>query len=236
MSRRLLIVCLAALAVLVACGGGSGSKSSSGAASNGIDAKAPDAIVTAARQAADTASTVHLAGSVAATGAPTTFDLNLVKGTGGSGTLSVNGLSFDLIRIGSTIYVKGSAAFYKKFSGAAASLLNGKWLKGASTSGSFAAIGPFTDLSGFVDKALASQPGQKLTKAGAATIGTQKVVQIKDTNGGTLSVASTGPPFPVRIAQGGSGGGSITFDRWNTPFKLTAPADAVDLAQLQKGK
>lgn len=236
MSRRLLIVCLAALAVLVACGGGSSKSSSGGGASNGVDAKAPDAIVTASRQAADTASSVHLSGSIAATGAPTTFDLNLVKATGGSGTLSVNGVSFDLIRIGSTIYVKGSAAFYKKFSGAAAALLNGKWLKGASTSGSFAAIGPFTDLTGFVDKALANQPGQKLTKGGSATIGTQKVVEVKDTNGGTLSVASTGQPFPVRIAQGGSAGGSITFDRWNTAIKLTPPADAVDIAQLQKGK
>jgi hypothetical protein len=234
MPRRLFLACVVALG-LAACGGSSGGNG--GSATNGVDAKAPADIVTASRQAADTASAVHLSGSIASKGSPsTTFDLNLVKGTGGMGSLSVNGLSFDLIRIGKTIYVKGSAAFYKKFSGAAATLLDGKWLKGVSTSGSFASIGPFTDLQGFVDKALASQPGQKLTKGGSSTIGSQKVIAINDTQGGTLSVATTGQPFPVRIAQGGADGGSITFDRWNQPVKLAAPAGAVDLAQLQAGK
>jgi hypothetical protein len=229
MLRRLAVLVAAALG-LAACGGSSG-----GAKDNGVAAKAPTAIVSAAQQAADTATSVHLSGSIAASGAPTTFDLNLVKGTGGSGTLSVNGLSFNLIRIGSTIYVKGSPAFYKQFSGAAASLLDGKWLKGLSTSGSFKSIGPFTDLTSFVDQALASQPGQKLSKGANTTIAGQKVVEVKDPNGGTLSIATSGQPFPVRIAQGGTSGGSITFDRWNTPVALKPPPAAVDLAKLQAG-
>ena len=228
MIRRLAVLVLVSLG-LAACGGGGGAKD------NGVAAKAPAAIVSTAQQAASGANSVHLSGSIAATGAPTTFDLNLVKGTGGSGTLSVNGLSFNLIRIGSTIYVKGSPAFYKKFSGAAASLLQGKWLKGQSTSGSFKSIGPFTDLTSFVNQALASQPGQKLSKGANTTIAGQKVVEVKDPNGGTLSIATSGTPFPVRIAQGGANGGMITFDRWNTPVTLTPPAGAVDLAKLQAG-
>ncbi len=213
---------LAAGLGLAACGGSS---------SNGVDAKTPAAIVGASKQAADTANSVHVAGSIAATGAPTTFDLHLVKGRGGQGSLSVNGLSFQLIRIGSDIYVKGSPAFYKKFSGAAATLLQGKWLKGQATSGSFSAIGPFTDLPSFVDQAL-SNPEKTLTKGASRTIGGQKVIDVKDPIGGSLSVATTGKPYPVQIAKGGASGGTITFDQWNSPVKLTAPADSVDIAQL----
>lgn len=214
---------------LVACGGG-------GAKTNGVDAKAPAAIVAASKQAADTASSVHLSGSIVATGTPTTFDLHLVKGGGGTGTLSVGGVGFNLIRIGSTIYVKGSPAFYKQFTSSAAQLLQGKWLKGASTSGSFQAIGPFTDLSTFVDQALTTDVSQKLAKGASATVAGQKVVQVKDPKGGTLSIATNGQPYPVRISQGGSQGGSITFDHWNASVPLSAPAASVNLAQLQSGK
>jgi hypothetical protein len=208
---------------LAACGGSS---------SNGVDGKTPTAIVGASKQAADAANSVHVAGSIAATGAPTTFDLHLVKGRGGQGTLSVNGLSFQLIRIGPDIYVKGSPAFYKKFSGAAATLLQGKWLKGQATSGSFSAIGPFTDLPSFVDQAL-SNPEKTLTKGGSRTIGGQKVIDVKDPTGGSLSVATTGKPYPVQIAKGGTSGGTINFDRWNASVPLKAPADSVDINTLQ---
>jgi hypothetical protein len=218
-------LCVAAAGLgVVACGGGS--------SSNGVDAKTPTAIVAASKQAADAATSVHIAGSIAATGAPTTFDLDLVKGQGGQGTLSVNGLSFQLIRIGPNIFVKGSPAFYKKFSGAAAQLLQGKWLKGQATTGSFAAIGPFTDLPSFVDQAL-SNPEKTLTKGSSRTVAGQKVIDVKDPIGGSLSVATTGKPYPVQIAKGGTSGGTISFDRWNASVALKAPADSVDINQLQ---
>jgi hypothetical protein len=224
---------VAALAVtaglgLAACGGSSEK-------TNGVDGKAPEAIVAASKQAADTAKSVHVAGSITASGAPTTFDLDLVKGQGGRGTLSVNGLSFELIRIGPTIYVKGSPAFYRKFSGAAAQLLIGKWLKGSATSGSFGSMGPFTDLPSLVDKAL-TRPDVKLTKGAKTTVAGQKVIEVKDPMGGTLSVATTGKPYPIQIAKSGSDGGTITFNRWEAPVALTAPGQSVDVDALQAGK
>ncbi len=212
---------------LAACGG-----SSSQSTSNGVDAKAPAAILAASKQAADAANSVHVAGSIAATGAPTTFDVHLVKGQGGSGSLSVNGLSFDLIRIGSTIYVKGSPAFYRKYGGAAAQLLQGKWLKSSATTGSFASIGPFTELPAFLDNLLTPPAGQALTKGPTATVAGQKTVALRDAMGGTLSVATVGQPYPVQIAKGGTAGGTITFDQWNSAVPLTAPAGAVDLNAL----
>jgi hypothetical protein len=221
-------IVLAAGLGLAACGGSSSSD-------NGVAKKAPTAVVAAAKQAADTATSVHLSGSIAAAGAPTTFDLRLVKGRGGTGTLSVNGSSFDLIRVGSTIYVKGSAAFYRQFSPAAAQLLQGKWLKGQAGSGSFAKIGPFTDLTSFVDQALTPQ-STTLTKGATTTVAGQKAIQITDGPNGTLSVATTGKPYPLQIAKTGASGGTITFAGWNASVPLTAPADSVDIATLQAGK
>jgi hypothetical protein len=211
---------------LAACGGGS--------STNGVEKKAPSAIVSASKQAADTAASVHVSGTIASsTGAPTTFDINLVKGKGARGTLSDNGVSFELIRIGGSIYLKGSPDFYRRFGGAAATLLKGRWLTGKTIAGSLASIGPITDLPGFVDNALTQPANTILSKTATTTVAGQKVVQVKDASGGTLSVAVTGKPYPTQIAKGGTSGGAIRFDHWDGVFPLAAPTDPVDIDRLQ---
>jgi hypothetical protein len=35
--------------------------------------------------------------------------------------------------------------------------------------------------------------------------------------------------------KGGSGGGTVTFDRWNESVSITPPANAIDIAQLRAG-
>ena len=46
--------------------------------------------------------------------------------------MSTNGLTFEIVRVGDTVYIQGSDEFYKHFAGAAAAqLLHGKWLQGA---------------------------------------------------------------------------------------------------------
>jgi hypothetical protein len=52
---------------------------------------------------------------------------------------------------------------------------------------------------------------------------------------GTLYVATTGTPYPLEILKKGGSGGSILFDRWNQPVTLTAPANAININQLQSG-
>jgi len=37
----------------------------------------------------------------------------------------------------------------------------------------------------------------------------------------------------MAISRSGSGTGTITFGRWNEPVTLAAPANAIDIAQLQ---
>jgi hypothetical protein len=233
MSRRrkdLFVVPALAAAVALIAGCGGSSSSSSG---NGVAGKSTAQILAATKGAADSAKSVHVSGSLVSGGTPITLDMNLIAGKGGRGQLSQSGLKFELIEVANTVYIKGSSAFYRHIGGtAAAQLLQGKWLKATSTSSGFASIGQLTDLHRLVDQTLADHG--TLTKSGTSTIAGQKVVGVTDkTKGGTLYVATSGKPYPVQISRSGSGVGSITFDRWDEPVTLAAPANAIDIAQLQ---
>jgi hypothetical protein len=213
---------------LAGCGGGSSSD-------NGVASKSPKEIVAEAKAAADSASSVHVSGTISSGGASLTLDMDLVAGKGGRGRLAENGLSFELIQTDGTVYVNGSAAFDRHYGGTAgAQLLQGKWLKAPAGSGSFATLSSLTDLHKLLDTALVTHG--TLTKTGTTMVEGQKVVGVTDAaQGGTLYVATTGKPYPIQIAKAGAGGGKIVFDRWNEPVVLTAPSNVVDLSQLQSG-
>jgi hypothetical protein len=232
-STGVALLVLVLLATVLAGCGGSSSSSSSSSSGNGVADKSPNEIVAATKVAADAAKSVHVAGSIVSNNSPITLDMTLLAGKGGSGKLSENGLSFELIQTGRTVYIKGSAAFYKHIGGsAAAQLLQGKWLKAPASSSDFASLSQLTELRQLIDQTLANHG--TLTKGATTTINGQKVVGITDkSKGGTLYISTTGKPYPVEITKGGTGGGKITFDRWNEPVTLSAPANAIDVAQLQ---
>jgi hypothetical protein len=227
------VTALVLLAVLLGGCGSSGSSSSSSASSNGISSKTPAEILTAAKAAADSASSVHVSGSIVSGSSPITLNLELLAGKGGRGQISENGLSFNLIQVGGTAYISGSPAFYSHFGGpAAAQLLEGKWLKVPASNGSFSTLGSLTNLSQLLDTALADHG--TLAKGVTTTVDGQKVLSVTDVaHGGTLYVATAGKPYPIEITKGGKSGGKILFDRWNAPVTLAAPKNSIDLAQLE---
>jgi hypothetical protein len=220
---------LLALGLLGGLLGGCGSSSG-----NGVAAKAPNEIVAASKAAADKAKSAHVSGSIVTGGAPITLDLDL-SGGNGRGKLALNGLGFELIQTGGTVYIKGSPAFYRRIGGAAAAqLLQGKWLKAPTTTPEFASISSLTDLHTLLNAALASHG--TLVKTGTTTIAGQRVVGVTDqTRGGTLYVATTGQPYPAEVAKSGSGGGTVSFDRWNEHVSITPPPGAIDITQLRGG-
>lgn len=62
------------------------------------------------------------------------------------------------------------------------------------------------------------------------------MVSVTDSaTGGVLYVAATGPPYPIEISMGGADAGTLSFDKWNQPVSVFAPANAIDVAQLQSG-
>jgi hypothetical protein len=214
-------------AVVAGCGGSS-------PAGTGLASKSPTEIVAAAKAAADGAASVHVSGAIAE-GASLSLDMHLLAGKGGRGYIMQNGLRFELIALGSTIYIKGTPAFYRHIGGdAAAQLLHGKWLKAPAAAGQFAPITGLTDLRKLIDTALASHGA--LTKGGTTSVGGRKVVAINDASkGGVLYVAATGQPFPAEVARTGANGGRIVFDRWNGAVTISPPLNAINLTQLQAG-
>ena len=205
-----------------------------GSSSNSIASKSADEIVNESQRAADSASSVHVSGSIIAGGSPITLDLKLVAGKGASGELSENGLNFKLILIGKTAYISGSPAFYRHLGGTAAvQLLAGKWLKASATTGEFASFSSLADMRKLIDSTLASHG---VLKKGATTVvSSQKAIAVTDTSkGGTLYVATTGKPYPIEISKGGAESGKISFGGWNQLVAIAAPANSVDLSELQK--
>ncbi|MGO9892438.1 MAG: hypothetical protein ACLP0L_31705 [Solirubrobacteraceae bacterium] len=227
MRLRLVSAILAVLAALAiaACG-------SSGGSSNGVASKSPDQIVAAATNAVSNVNSVHVAGSVPSAGQQISLDLSLVNGKGGKGSMTENGLSFQIVALGQEVYINGSSSFWNKFGGApAAQLLSGKWLKAPAT-GQLASLATLTNGHKLFGQLLSSHG--KLEKGKTTTVLGQQAIGITDTtNGGTLYVATTGKAYPIEIVKTGSDGGHIVFDQFNQPVSLTAPANAIDISQLK---
>jgi hypothetical protein len=218
--------------LLVAALAGCGGSDSSG---NGVAAKSPAQILAASKAAADGASSVHVSGSVVSAGTPLALNLTLAAGRGGRGQISTNGLSFELIQVDGTAYIDGSPTFYRHFAGAAAAqLLQGRWLKAPASTGELAPISSLTDMRKLVDSGLGSH--ETLVKGATTTIDGRPVIALKyASKGGTLYVATTGTPYPIEIEKAGSEGGKISFEHWNVPVAIAAPANAIDINQLKSG-
>jgi hypothetical protein len=215
---------------------GCGSSHSKSETPNGEAAKPAARVLADTKAAATKASSVHVSGNIHSGGTPITLDLMMAGARGAKGSMSTNGLEFDLVRIGGTAYIRGSDAFYKHFAGAAvAQLIHGKWLKASVAKGRFRSLAPLTSI-GLLFAQVSSSHG-KLVNDGKATYKGQQVVTIRDTSDNSkLYVAATGKPYPVAIVGGKTGAsGTITFGDWNESVSLSAPNDAIDISRLGVG-
>jgi hypothetical protein len=240
------VAAVAAVAVS-ACGSSSGgsssssssssstSSSSSAAASNGVTAKSADQILSTAITAAEAAKSVHVAGAIKSGGSSVGIDLSIVSGTGASGTISEGSASFKLVDVGGSFYIQPDPAFLLKFAHtqAAASLFKGKWLKASSTDASFASFGELTSIKTLMGSL--TQAHGALTKGATSTLAGQPVIALQSSKGGTMYVATTGQPYPLQVSKNSGGqSGKVTFSEYNKPFSITAPANSINIEQLEK--
>jgi hypothetical protein len=170
-------------------------------------------------------------GSIVEAGTPISLDMELIAGKGGRGRVALDGYSVELLEVDGGAYMRGGAAFFRHFLGPVGSQLGGLWLKAPAHRGNFTWIGSLTNLRTLSDAALAAHG--RLRSGAAKLIGGRPAVSVDDlSSGGTLYVAATGNPYPLRLLRGASGG-TISFDRWDRPVTLTAPPNAISISRLQ---
>jgi len=230
-SQMALVVGGVGAVVLAGCGGGS-----SGPKDNGVSAKTAQQILDAATAAVASKGTVHAAGSRSAGGQTVSLDVHLDSThDSATGFVTVNGDRLDLVRIGTTLYIKASPSLLQKqgATAAQASLLGNKWLKSTTTSANFAVIADFTSANALI------KPSGTIAKGATSTVDGQKVIALHDekdgSDVGTLYVRTTGDPLPVEITAAGSASGALKFSDFGVAVNATAPAGALDLSQLGGG-
>jgi len=198
-------------------------------------AATPDELLAQSVAAAKSASSVR----VVAVGIPNGssrlgFDLHLVAGKGGAGTIKIGRQRIDLVRIGHVAYFRAGASFWRQYGGeAAAQLFAGRWVKMPSSTPGFQSLTQLTDISQFFTGLTSSHGALKF--GGTKTVGRQQAIGIVDTstNGGTLWVAASGTPYPLELTPP-SGPGIVRFTQWNTPMRVATPANVIDLSKLKK--
>jgi len=204
---------------------------------NGIGSKSPDAIVASAALAGETARSTHVHGGTS-DGQSLSLDLRVGKNRG-AGRISANGLTFHVIRVGPNVYFNGDAKFWTSAAGPKfapfAKLFAGKWMRSSATNGELAPLAGLTNLASLVGQILGDHG--KLVNDGPTTFAGHPVIAIRDsTQGGTLYVATTGPPYPLGLLKAGRAGGTIYFDSWNAPLSISEPANAIDTSSFLNKK
>ena len=208
---------------LAGCGGSTG---------NSIASRTPAEILAASRAVATSATSVHVVSNASQGRLTATLNLQLA-GDGGRAQVSLLGLTFEVMRIGQTVYLKGSPDLYQRL-GIAANVPQGSWLTGP-VSGRLGQLAAFTDLRGELGRLLPAS-NARLVKGASTNIDGQQALELKATAKlytGILYIPTTGKPYPIKLAKHGKETGQSTFFQWNTPITLNPPTNTTNLNQLQ---
>lgn len=181
------------------------------------------------RTAADSADAVRLSGNVVASGRTYRLDMRL-KSDGAAGSVTWQGTTFQLLRIGEQLYLKADAGFWSDAGGeggtadaAAADKLGGKYVKVPQGDPSYEKFSGFTDKDVLLD-GLLTLHGKLATDGHHEQAGTRTIRITGDAgSGGTLDVSLEGTPYPLRLTRAG-GAGTLTFSSWGRDFPLEKPA------------
>jgi hypothetical protein len=226
--RLLLLALLAAtLSVL--------SLTACGSSDNGVASKSAAEILAAARAAASSASSVHVISKASIAKAKSTLNASYTRAQARVQSSLFN-ISYEVIRDGNTLYVKGNKVFNKGLEERlGVKIPPNTWLKGPTKAGALAQINPETEAPQELPVILTAS-GQ-LTKEQKTKIHGQPAIilrQARKLSTATLYIATTGPPYPLQVDKTGRETGQTTFTNWNDPVTVDPPANAVELSQLPK--
>ncbi|MFE6284693.1 hypothetical protein [Streptomyces sp. NPDC057877] len=219
---------------------GCSSEEDPNAGTNGVGKLPPEKIQAKTLAAAGSVDAVRLAGSVVASGRTYELDMRLTS-DGGTGSVTAQGATFRLLRVGEQLFLRADPEFWNNESGgdgedsdaaAAAEKLGGKYVKVPQQDPSYKRFSTFTDKDVLLDSLLALH-GTLATDGHHEQSGVRTIRITGDQGaGGTLDVSLEGKPYPLRLVRGGDAG-TLRFSEWGEDFALDKPAknETVDYGQ-----
>ena len=236
---RVVITVAAAGALLTGCGPASkpaapAAPASSKPADNGVAALPANEILQRAEAAVNTGGTFRVKGTIKETDGSIALDLK-VQSQDLIGSIAAGPVKVELLAAGTKRYVRPNAAFWAKTAGpkkapTIAKLMGDKWVlvtaKDTVLNELFETV--------TIEKLL--EPDGQLSKGPVRDIGGVPAIGLVDSKDkGTLYVATTGEPFPLRLEPEKPGDGELVFSDFGTTFtEVKAPpaAKVVDFSTL----
>ncbi len=205
--------------------------SSSTSSSGGEASKSSTQVLADAKSALFNAKSVHITGTVTNSGQQQKLDLRF-EGENTSGTETIGAMVINIVKIGSTAYIKAPAAFWTKTAGSKAAGLAGKWIKSTGSSNALGSLTLQSIAAGLNSADSAIQPGVKDT-----TLSGKKALVLTQKDGSTLTVADASTPLPLQIVNKNEAKkGQLNFTAYGAAQKITAPKGAMTADQTLKGQ
>ncbi|MBB5785859.1 hypothetical protein [Jiangella mangrovi] len=198
-------------------------------APNGIDEMAPADVLDQSLAAMRASGSYRVTGT---TVGGNTIDISFKDGVGSVGTVGSD-TTVQLVATPGAVYVTGDESLAEVVGADVGTTLAGKWLLISPEAASGFAI--FADGSTFAAAVLGADAPEGLT-AVRDVDGKPAVGLLFPETGGTLWVAATGEPLPLRLEEKGAsaGAGVISFTDYGTEVAVTPPAEdaVVDLTKI----
>lgn len=242
-----LALALATVLLLAACGSVKSQRASPTSTTrpdNGVAAKTAADILGDAQRALRSAPGVHVIGSLVSQSDSIGLDLRL--GVGRSrGTVTVEGARLEVLAVNGRTYIRGREFWRKvgtsdrdaRLGNRLANRIGERWvlLSGRRAAKPMVGAGKaFIDLRAFADQVFSGVERGRVTKGTRGTVNGQPAFAVDDGQGGLLWVATTGPPFPLRIESkpGAAAQGKVDFKEYGVAVQVREPADALDASEL----
>jgi hypothetical protein len=194
---------------------------------NGVSALAANEILERAKTALGDAKSVRIKGSATEAGDKMELDFK-ISGEDLGATISGGGLTMEIIKIGTDVYMKADSLWETLLGGQPQilNLIKGKYLKIPATDERFKQFTQITDPNELL------KPEGNLSKGQTKTInGKPAIGLVDDKDKSTLYISTVDEPLPLRVEDESGNGLDFTYDETVT---VTAPpaAEVVDASTL----
>jgi hypothetical protein len=209
--------------------------SSCAAPANGIATKSAPAIVDAAGAALVSAHTFEIQATSGGSGSPASVTFKIEGQNVGEGRFVTSSLSFQAEELHGTDYFRSQTLWSQVGGPTLQGALGNRWVyisASSSTATELTAVfGTLTSPPNLAKQL--TKDAQTSVRGKLGTVDGEPVISISEPKAGTIYVATTGKPYPLRWEQGSVG--RVVFSNFGAHFHIVAPKDAVNLAPILAG-